>query len=129
MINGLLSRIMSRIICDEWTLDCLEVEVPPESMVKIDFKQKLWIINMRGVTSPIELYTYRDGEVAGHVRLSPRDFEYRYEKELIGSAKFLIIFPIPIYKLKKKEPLSRLFFPVECNVLQSSIEIRKFLSL
>jgi len=112
MINRM---ILSRILQDGWVPDCLEVEVPPESMVKINFKQKLWIINM-GITSPMELYTYRDGEGAGYLRLAPEDFEPRYEKELIGYGEFFI-FKIPVYRFKRKEPLSRLFLPVECDAI------------
>ena len=100
---------------DGWVTDFLKIEGHPESIVKIDFKQKLWIVNMR-ITSPIELYAYKDGECIGYVRLSPEDFEYRYEKEIVGYAKFLV-FTIPIYKFKKKKPLSWLFFPIECDAV------------
>ena len=98
-----------------WVADRLGIESHPESIVKINFKQKLWIVSMR-ITSPIELYAYKDGECIEYMRLSPEDFEYRYEEEIVGYAKFLI-FTIPVYKFKKKKPLSWLFFPIECSAI------------
>jgi len=107
--------ILLKMLRDGWVPDFSEVELPPESMVKIDFKQKLWIVTMR-ITSPIELCTYRDGEGTGYLRLAPEDFEPRYEKELIGYGEFFI-FIIPVYRFKRKEPQSRYFFPLECDAI------------
>ena len=112
MINQM---ILSKVLRDGWVQDCLEVKVFPLSVTKINFKQKLWITDMK-ITSPIELHAYKDGEYTGLMRLSPEDFEYRYRKELIGFAEFLG-FTVPVYRFERKEPLSKLFFPIECDTI------------
>jgi len=106
---------MLKMLRDGWVLDFFEVELPPESMAKIDFKQKLWIVTVR-IMSPIELYAYKNGECTEWLRLTPEALEPRYEKELIGYGEFFI-FEIPIYRFKRREPLSRYFFPLECDTV------------
>jgi len=101
----------------------ITVKISPSSKATIKFNKKVLVTDVY-IYSPSPTYITLSTGDKKIAQLIYSKEEPMHEKELIGFAE-LFVFKIPIYRIKKKKPLHKYFYPIECDTITLTSEGNK----